>query len=156
MSLSSSQGFLEPVDILALHECHPLLSHLICACEHLRHHDFLWLAEYNIDWASQDALNDDKAYAFLACLLHYNLSVVHTIWFLGNNYTGEYHTILWIVASLHTHGIAKSLIVHYSRVMAMGCPNHFKATTTRDNTLCTGERATTPPSVPRSIKSWPP
>ena len=112
-------GFFEPTDILALHDCHPLLLHLICACVHLRHHNFLWLAEYNMDWASQDTLNDNKAYAFLACLLHYNLSVAHTIRFLRNNYTSEYRDIPSIVASLHAHGIAKSLIMHYSRVITM-------------------------------------
>jgi hypothetical protein len=84
---------LEPADILALHECHPLLSHLICACIHLHHHDFLWLAKYNIAWASQEALSDDKAYAFLPCLLHYSLTVAHMIRFLGNNYTGKYRNI---------------------------------------------------------------
>ena len=90
--------FFEPTDILALHDCHPLLSHLICACVHLQNHDFLWLAEYNVDWASQIALKNEKAYAFLACLLYYNLSVTHTIRFLGNNYTGEYRDIPSIVA----------------------------------------------------------
>ena len=63
-------GFFTPADILKLHEWHPLLSHLICACIHLRHHDFLWLAKYDTAWATQDTLSDDKAYAFLACLLH--------------------------------------------------------------------------------------
>jgi hypothetical protein len=100
----------------------------------LRHHDFLWLAEYNKDSASQDALRDDKAYAFLACLLHYNLSVAHMIRFLRNNYTGEYHDIQSIVASLRAHGTA-SLIAHYSRVMTLGCLNHFNATTTHANAL---------------------
>ena len=99
------------------------------------HHNFLWLAEYNIDWASQDALNNDKAYAFLICLLHYNLSVTYTVRFLRNNYTGEYRDILSIFASLHTHSIADSLITHYSCIMMMGCPNHFNATTTCANAL---------------------
>jgi len=128
-------GFFEPVDILALHDCHPLLSHLICACVHLRHHNFLWLAEYDTVWATQDTLSDDKAYAFLARLIHYDLSIANTIWFLGNNYTGEYRDIPLIVASLRTRGIAETLIEHYPRVMTVGCPNHFNATTTRENAL---------------------
>jgi hypothetical protein len=114
--------------MLMLHECHPLLSHLICACVHLRHHDFLWLAEYDTAWATQ-------AYAFLACLLHYNLSIAHMIRFLVNNCTSEYLDIPSIVASLRERGIAESLIENYSRVMTVGCPNHFNATTTRNNTL---------------------
>jgi hypothetical protein len=28
-------GFFEPADILALHRCHPLLSHLLCANSHV-------------------------------------------------------------------------------------------------------------------------
>ena len=128
-------GFFEPSDILALHQCHPLLSHLLCSCVHLRNYNFLWLAEYNLDWAKQESLSNSKAYAFLACLLHYNLSVAHVIRFLGNNYTGAYRNIASIVASLRTHGIAEALITHYSRVMTVGCPNHFNATTSRDNAL---------------------
>ena len=91
-------GLFKPTDILALHECHPLLLHLLCACIHLCYHDFLWLAEYYINWANQEALSNDKAYAVLACLLHYKLSVANKIRFLGNNYTGKYHDIPLIVA----------------------------------------------------------
>ena len=107
-------GFFKPADIMALHQCHPLLSHLLCTCVHSRHYDFLWLAQYNIDWAKQQSLNNNTAYAFLACLLHYNLSVALSIRFLGNNYTGIYRDIPSIVNSLRTHGIAESLISHYS------------------------------------------
>ena len=62
-----------------------------------------------------------------------NLTVANTIRFLGNNYTGAYHDIKLIVSSLCTHGIAETLIEHYSRVMTVGCPNHFNATTMCDN-----------------------
>jgi hypothetical protein len=128
-------GFFEPADILALHRCQHILSHLLCACIHLRHYDYLWLAQYNLDWDKQQSLNCDKAYAFLACLLHYNLSVASTIGFLGNNYTGTYCDIPLIINSLRSHGMAESLISHYSRVMTVGCPNHLNASTSRDNTL---------------------
>jgi hypothetical protein len=123
------------LDILALHESHPLLSHLISGCVHLQQHNFLWLAKYDTAWAAQDTLSANKAYAFLACLIHYNLSITHTIRFLRNNYTGKYHDIPSVVASLRTHGIAKTLIEHYSRVMTGGCPNHFNTTTTCKNVL---------------------
>ncbi len=83
----------------------------------------------------QESLSNDNAYAFLTCLLHYNLSIALTIPFLGNNYTGTYRNIPSIVASLCTHGITKTLITHYSCVMTMGCPNHFNATTTCSNAL---------------------
>jgi hypothetical protein len=128
-------GFFEPADILVLHRCHPLLSHLLCACVHLHRYDFLWLARYNLDWGKQQSLDHDKAYAFLACLLHYNLSVASTIRFLGNNFTGAYHNIPSIVESLRSHGIAETLISHYARVMTIGCPNHLNASTSRNNAL---------------------
>jgi hypothetical protein len=80
-------------------------------------------------------MKGDKAYAFLVCLLHYNLSVASTIRSFGNNYTGAYRNIPSILKSLHSHGIAESLILHYSRVMTVGCPNHLNASTSRDNTL---------------------
>jgi hypothetical protein len=50
-------GFFEPTDILTLHWCHPLLSHLLCACVHLCHYDFLWITQYNLDWDKQQSLN---------------------------------------------------------------------------------------------------
>jgi hypothetical protein len=93
------------------------------------------LAQYNIDWAKQQLLNNDKAYAFLVCLLHYNLSVAMAIRFLGNNCTGAYPNIPSIVSSLWAHSIAESLISHYSQVMTVGCPNHLNASTLRDNAL---------------------
>ena len=137
-------GFFEPANILALHRCHPLLLHLLCTCVHLRHYDFLWLAKYNLDWDKQQSLNRDKAYAFLACLLHYNLSVASTIGFLGNNYTGAYRDILSIVNSLHSHGIVATLILHYSCIMTMGCPNHLNELTSRDNALLYWRRGNHP------------
>ena len=105
-------GFFEPSDILALHNCHSLLLHLLRVCVHLQNYDFLWLAQYNTTWGSREHLSANKAYAFLACLLHYNLSVVCMTCFLGNNCTGAYHDIPATVALLCLHGIAKTLIYH--------------------------------------------
>jgi hypothetical protein len=119
-------GFFKPADILALHRCHPLLSHLLCTCVHLRNYDVLRLTQYNTAWAMQCAISDDKAYAFLACLLHYNLSVALTIQFLRNNYTRAYRDLPSIIAFLRAHGIADTLILHYSRVMTLGCTNYLR------------------------------
>ncbi len=93
-------GFFTPSDIIALHNTHPLLSHLLSACTHLRTYDFLWLSEYNPDWATQTKLSETRSYAFLACLLHYNLSVTNVVHFLGNNYTGAYRDINSITTQL--------------------------------------------------------
>jgi hypothetical protein len=102
---------------------------------HPRKYYFLWLAQYNTAWGNQKHLSTTKAYAFLACLLHYNLSIAHMVHFLGNNYTGAYHDIPATVALLRLHGIAESRIEHYLHVMMVGSPNHFNASTTRDNAL---------------------
>jgi hypothetical protein len=102
------------------------------------------LRQYNQSWAKQSSLDDNKAYAFLACLLHYNLSVALTARFLGNNYTGEYHDIPSIVAFLRMHGIAEDIISSYNRIMTVGCPNHFNASTTRDNALLYWRRSNHP------------
>jgi len=149
-------GFFEPADILALHECHLLLSHLLRTCVHLRNYDFLWLRQYNLAWATQASLDKDKANALLACLLHYNLSIALTIQFLGNNYTGEYRDVPLIVASLRLHGIAEDNILGYNCIMTMGCPNHFNSSTIRTMLSCTGGAATIPPFSPRSTRSWKP
>ena len=45
-----------------------------CTCIHLHWHSFLWLGNYNINWATQVTLSNNEAYAFLACLLHYIVS----------------------------------------------------------------------------------
>ena len=128
-------GFFTPSDIVALHDTHPLLSHLLSACTNLRTYNFLWLSEYNPDWASQIKLSDTKAYAFLACLLHYDLIIANVVRFLGNNYTGGYRDIRSITTQLRCLGLNETLIARYEKVMTVGCPNHFNATSTRDNAL---------------------
>jgi hypothetical protein len=95
----------------------------------LHYYDFLWLAQYITNWNSQKPPSDKKAYSFLMFLLHYNLSIAHMTKFLGNNYTGAYRDVPSIVTSLCNHDN------HYSCVMMVGCPNHFKACTMRKNAL---------------------
>ena len=80
-------GFFTPSDIIALHDTQPLLLHILSACTHLRTYNFLWLSEYNPNWATQTKLSETRSYAFLACLLHYDLSIANVVCFLGNNYT---------------------------------------------------------------------
>jgi hypothetical protein len=50
---------------------------------HLCGYDFLWLAQYNPDWVRQDHLSANKTHVFLACFLHYNVSMAQTMRFLG-------------------------------------------------------------------------
>ena len=67
-----------PSNILALHETHPLLSHLLCTCTHLKHCSFLGLSKYLAEWEQQDHLCIEKACEFLACLLHF-ISALQTL-----------------------------------------------------------------------------
>ena len=48
------------------------------------------------------------------------------------------------MAFLRLHGIADDIIASYNRVMTMGCPNHFNASTTRDNALLYWRRSNHP------------
>jgi len=128
-------GFFTPGDILTLHDTHPLLSHTLSACVRLRTYDFLWLSEYNPAWSTQTKLSNTRAYAFLACLLHYDLSVANIVHFLGNNYTRAYRDIASITTQLRCLGLDESLISQYIRVLTVGCPNHFNTSTTRANAL---------------------
>ena len=93
-------GFFMPSNIITLHDNHSLLLHLLSICTHLRTYDFLWLSEYNPDWATQTKLSATRSYAFLPCLLHYDLSVANVVRFLGNNYTGAYRDINSITMQL--------------------------------------------------------
>ena len=102
--------FFAPGDIITVHNTYPLLSNLHSACMLLDTYNFLWLSEYNPDWATQTKLSETKSYAFLACLLHYNLSVVNVVHFLGNNYTGAYHDITSITMQLQNLGLNETLI----------------------------------------------
>ena len=128
-------GFFMPGNILALHNTHPLLSQTLSACVCLCTYNFLWLSEYNSAWSTQTNLSKTWACAFLACLLHYDLSTVNVVRFLGNNYRGAYRDIKSITARLRNLGLEESLITQYTRVMTVGCPNHFLGLTMRANTL---------------------
>ena len=50
-------AFVTPSNILVLHNTHPVLSHLLCACVDLRTSNFLWLSEYNSAWSHQTELS---------------------------------------------------------------------------------------------------
>ena len=77
----------------------------------------------------------EKAHAFLACLLHYYLSIANPVWLLGNNYTGAYPDIPGIAHALWHHSINEKLIAKHVWVMTVGGPNNLIANTTRDNAL---------------------
>ena len=123
-------GFFTPSNTVALNDTHPLLLHILSACTHLLTYNFIWLLEYNPDWATQTKLSKTRSYAFLACLLYYDLSIANVVRFLGTNYTGAYRNITSITMQLQNLGLNETLIARCAKVMTVGCPNHFNATST--------------------------
>ena len=128
-------GHLNPCDTLNLLLVHPLHAHLASAVVHLSDYDFTWLRDYNLDWASQTMISRSKSYAFLACLLHFDLDTSLLMRYLGNNYTGAYRNTHKVIKTLRHYKINTNLIDQYMRVITIGCPNHFVAETSRANAL---------------------
>jgi hypothetical protein len=88
-----------------------------------------------LDWALQEHLDTDKVDAFLICLLHYILSINHTMWVVGNNCTGTYCNIFATTATLCSHNINEAMLAHYTPIMTISCPNHFNTCTRQVNGL---------------------
>ena len=122
-------GFLEPPDIVNLFDSHPLINHLAAASVAYSDYDFRWVREYNPNWADQSAIDPDRIVALTAALFHFNLDTSMLMRYMGNNYTGEYRNIDAVVNILKQYNIEDSLISKYIRVMTVGCPNHFVAST---------------------------
>jgi hypothetical protein len=116
-------------------ETHPLLSHLAASQVAYSTYDFRWIREYNLDWEKQTNIDPDRVIALTAALFHYGLDQSLLMRYLGKNFTGEYRDIPSVVSLLQQHDIDQVLIDKYVRVMKVGCPNHFVASTTRDNAL---------------------
>ena len=128
-------GFLSPGDLLSCLQADSLMAHLATSMVAYSDYDFRWVREYNLQWNEQTAIDPDRQIAFTAALFHYNLDVSLLMRFLGNNYTGEHRDILGTICKLQKYNIPKHLIDKFRRVMVVGCPNHFVASTSRDNTL---------------------
>eukprot|EP00956_Cyclotella_meneghiniana_P014543 scaffold21809_cov24-Cyclotella_meneghiniana.AAC.3 len=128
-------GFLNPTDMLNLMDVSPLFTHLAASIVAYSDYDFRWIRDYNLNWNEQTTIDPDRRVALTAALFHYNLNVSALMRYLGNNYTGEHRNIPLIINKLRSHSIPEDLISKYTRVMLVGCPNHFVAETSRDNTM---------------------
>ena len=128
-------GHLNPCDTLNLLLVHPLHAHLASAAMHLSDYDFTWLRDYNLDWASQTMISRSKSYAFLACLLHFDLDTSLLMRYLGNNYTAAYRNTHKVIKTLRHYKINTNLIDQYMRVITICFPNHVVAETSRANAL---------------------
>ena len=112
----------------------PLLEHLDKARLHLSDYNFTWIRNFDTNWSHQTKIPAGLSTAMLACLFHYDLDVSLLMRYLGNNYTAAHRDVEAIVAIISPH-VDDDLVQHFVRVMTVGCPNHFVAESTRENSL---------------------
>lgn len=118
----------------ALRSVHVLVNHLAATIKRLQHTNFDSISQYNKTWQTQEQIPPERAYAFLACLLHYDGRVGDVMRYASNNYTGEYRKVTERVEKLR-HLVDDDLLARYIRVMTTGAPAHFNTETTRDNAM---------------------
>ena len=125
-------GFLTVSDFTSICSVNPLLSHLPRTMVRLSTRDFRPLRQPNPSWASCNAIPALKELDFLALLFHYDLQLSTAVRFLGPKYLGGHRDVDQICAQLAPH-VDSETIAHYRRIMSVGCPNHFNASSSRRN-----------------------
>jgi hypothetical protein len=128
-----TSGMLPFVEFASLCSITPLIPHLGRMAVALRDYDFTWLKAEDPCWRSQATVPQNHAKATLAALLHFNMHAPDVMRYLGGTYTGEHRNVDATVAILVKHDVDPWLIAQYVRAMSIGSPNHFMATTTREN-----------------------
>lgn len=125
-------GFFELADFAMICTIFPPLQHLAMSMSSLAMVNFCHLRDYDPNWSQCNSIPHLKELEFLALLFHYDLHLSFAVRFLGSKYLGGHRDIDKICAQLAPHVDAET-ISHYRRVMTVGCPNHFNASTTREN-----------------------
>eukprot|EP00984_Skeletonema_dohrnii_P026854 scaffold16255_cov75-Skeletonema_dohrnii-CCMP3373.AAC.2 len=125
-------GFLTESDFDALCSVNVLLHHFATMIVALHAVDFRALREPDPNWSLCQSIPRLKELDFLALLFHYDLHLSAAVRFLGPKYLGGHRNISQICAKLAPH-IDAETIAHYKRIMTVGCPNRFTASTTRAN-----------------------
>ncbi len=123
-----------------LRATHPLVDHLAKMIlwfgnpDPGKRIDFSQLREYDLAYASQTEIPQQRVKLFMACLFHYNLSVASVMRYAGNNYTGGYRNVRKMVDKMRGL-VDDELLTHYIRVMELGAPAYFVAESTRENAM---------------------
>ena len=125
-------GFLGLSDFEALCSTSVLLLHLAKSMVSLISVDFRHLRDPDPNWSRCESIPTFKELEFLALLFHYDLHVSAAVRFLGSKYLGGHRNVDQICAQLVPHVDAETISA-YRRIMTTGCPNHFNASTTREN-----------------------
>lgn len=125
-------GFLTESDFDDLCSVNVLLHHLATMIVALNEVDFRALRDPDPNWSLCQSIPRLKELDFLALLFHYDLHLSAAVRFLGSKYLGGHRNIPQICAKLAPHVDAET-IAHYKRIMTVGCPNRFTASTTRAN-----------------------
>ncbi len=132
--MKKGAGYMTQNDITNLKSTHPLVEHLYDMISEYKNIDFSKLREYDLDYASQTEIPDNRIKLFMACLFHFDLSVANVMRYVGKNYTGAYRDVEASVERMRGL-VDDDLLAHYARVMTFGAPSHFVAEATRENTL---------------------
>ena len=80
-------------DMANLKSTYPLVEHLHNMISEYKSVDFSELQEYDLDYASQTEIPDNRIKLFMACLFHFDLSVANVMRYVGKNYTGAYRNV---------------------------------------------------------------
>mmetsp|Transcript_16875 Transcript_16875/g.38682 ORF Transcript_16875/g.38682 Transcript_16875/m.38682 type:complete len:650 (+) Transcript_16875:2568-4517(+) len=126
--------FLDGDSVTQLYHSHPLIPHMARMLYKLADYDFRWVRNVPKDWATEDPLNNDRIMALTAALLHFDNNVSMLMRWLGNNFTGSYRNVERTIDRIRPY-VDDDLLPHLTRVLAVGCPHHFNAETTRDNAI---------------------
>ncbi|KAL7539229.1 hypothetical protein ACHAWF_006339, partial [Thalassiosira exigua] len=127
----------------------PLVQQLDVMQQRLATYNFRWIRNMNKTWKDQKCINKEKAWAMMACLFHYNLDVSLLMIYLGNNYTAAHRNVQETAKRLEPH-VEPYLIDLYIRLMTVGCPTHFVAESSRENSVRYW-RAGNNPSIPKKL-----
>ena len=132
--LKVGAGYLDETDLKSLKASHPLIGHLHTSMTRYAHVDFRPLQDYDLDYASQKEVSQDRIDMFMACLFHFDLSVANVMRFVGKNYTAGYRDVEAAVKKMRGL-VDDDLLAMYVRVMTVGAPAHMVAESTRENAL---------------------
>lgn len=144
-------GYFDDTDLTSLTASHPRIGYLHTSMKRYAQIDFRPLRQYDLNYASQKEIPQDRIDMFMACLFHFDLSVANVMRYVGNNYTGSYRDVEKAVEKMQELGVDDDLITMYVRVMVLGAPAHMVAESTHENAVL-HRRMGNHPSVDQNIE----
>ena len=94
--------------------------------------DFHPLAQYNLKYAEQEYIAQERVAMFLAAAIYYNFHMGSIMRFLSNNYTAAYRNVPEIMNNIR--GIVdKNTCDDIERIFTTGCPNKIAGHSSHKN-----------------------